>query len=223
MRLILFGAPGSGKGTQGDLVAKRYGFPRISTGDLLRAAVEKKTALGRKAEAVMKEGRLVNDEIVVDLVSERISDADCRRGYILDGFPRTIAQAEALAALDGQRPEIVIGIEVPAEVLIRRLSGRRICSSCQAVFNLAVQPPRQEGRCDFCHGPLVQRPDDTPEVIRERLRVYHDQTETLKDLYIRRGTYREIDGQGSIEEIFERIVAVLDGLIIGGERRQVRT
>lgn len=211
MRIVLFGAPGSGKGTQGELMEKRTGFPRISTGDLLRTAAQKRTPLGLKAEAVMKEGRLVSDEIVIGLVRKRLADPDSRRGYILDGFPRTIAQAEALATLDGERPEVVMGIEVPTEVVIDRLSGRRICSSCQAVYNLAVQPPRLEGVCDLCRGPLVQRPDDTPEVIRERIRVYHEQTESLKDHYLRLGSYRAVDGRGTIEEIFQRIVHVLDG------------
>jgi adenylate kinase len=169
---------------------------------------------------VMKEGRLVSDDIVIGLVRERLADPGCRAGYILDGFPRTIAQAEALADLDGGRSEVVIGIEVPAEVLIDRLSGRRICSSCQAVYNLAVQPPRVAGRCDLCRGPLIQRPDDTPEVIRERIRVYHRQTEALKDHYIRLGVYRAVDGRGTIEEIFRRIVEILDavGAPPAGER-----
>jgi len=221
MRIVLFGAPGSGKGTQGGLMEKRTGFPRISTGDLLRTAVQKRTPLGLKAEAVMKEGRLVSDEIVIGLVRERLADPDCRRGYILDGFPRTIAQAEALATLDGERPEVVMGIEVPTEVVIDRLSGRRICSSCQAVYNLAVQPPRLEGVCDLCRGPLVQRPDDTPEVIRERIRVYHEQTESLKGHYLRLGSYRAVDGRGTIEEIFQRIVHVLDGEIGMSGRKTV--
>jgi len=218
MRIVLFGAPGSGKGTQGELIAKRTGFPRVSTGDLLRTAVRKRTPLGLKAEAAMKEGRLVSDDVVIGLVQERLADPDCRRGYILDGFPRTIAQAEALASLDGKRPEVVIGIEVPAEVLIDRLSGRRICSSCQAVYNLAVQPPRRRGICDACGDPLVQRPDDTPEVIRERIRVYHEQTEALKGHYLRLGSYRSVDGRGTIEEIFQRIVRVLEDAPAGGRR-----
>ena len=221
MRIVLFGAPGSGKGTQGELLAKRTGFPRISTGDLLRTAVQKRTPLGLKAEAVMKEGRLVSDEIVIGLVRERLADPDCRRGYILDGFPRTIAQAEALVSLDGKRPEIVVGIEVPADVLIDRLVGRRICSSCQAVYNLSVQPPRAKGLCDFCRGPLVQRPDDGPEVIRERIRVYHRQTESLKDHYLRLGSYRAVDGRGTIEEIFQRIVHILDEAAGTPERKTV--
>jgi len=221
MRIVLFGAPGSGKGTQGERLAQRAGFPRISTGDLLRTAVQKKTPLGLKAEAVMKEGRLVSDDIVIGLVRERLADADCRPGYILDGFPRTIAQAEALAELDGTRPEVVIGIEVPAESLVDRLSGRRICSACQAVYNLAAQPPRVQGRCDVCGGPLVQRPDDRPDVIRERIRVYHEQTEALKNHYLRRGSYRTVDGRGTIEDVFQRIVRVLDETpTVGGQARR---
>lgn len=213
MRVILFGAPGSGKGTQGDLMAKRYGFPRISTGDLLRAAVRKGTPLGKKAEAIMKEGRLVSDEIVEGLVRERIADPDCRKGYLLDGFPRTIAQAEALKEIDGQRPEIVIGIEVSSDILIGRLSGRRVCSSCQAVYNLGVQPPRREDVCDICRSRLVRRNDDEPDVIRERIKVYQGQTEKLKDYYLRKKAYRPVNGEGTIDGISREIVRILDAAI----------
>jgi adenylate kinase len=149
MRVILFGAPGSGKGTQGDLITKRYGFPRISTGDLLRRAVQDRTSLGKKAEGLMKAGKLVSDEIVEELVRERISAADCRKGYILDGFPRTIAQAKALERIDGRRPEIVIGIEVRPEILFSRLTGRWVCPTCQAVYSHGVRAPRHHGLCDI--------------------------------------------------------------------------
>lgn len=223
MRIILFGAPGSGKGTQGDLMAKRYGFPRISTGDLLRQAVKMRTPLGRKAEAIMKEGLLVNDEIVEELVRERIADPGCRKGYILDGFPRTVAQAEALKEIDGKRPEIVIGVEVPSEVLMERLSRRRVCPSCQAIYNLIVQPPKDQGQCDVCQSKLVQRSDDEPDVIRERLKVYCEQTEKLKDYYLRKRSYRPVDGRGTIEEIFRRIVHILDEALGKDEMRRVET
>ena len=223
MRIILFGAPGSGKGTQGDLMAKRYGFPRISTGDLLRQAVKMRTPLGRKAEAIMKEGLLVNDEIVEELVRERIADPGCRKGYILDGFPRTVAQAEALKEIDGKRPEIVIGVEVPSEVLMERLGRRRVCPSCQAIYNLTVHPPKDQGQCDVCQSKLVQRSDDEPDVIRERLKVYCEQTEKLKDYYLRKRSYRPVDGRGTIEEIFRRIVHILDEALGKDEMRRVET
>jgi adenylate kinase len=210
MRIILLGAPGSGKGTQGDLLEKRTGFPRISTGDLLRLAVRRKTPLGLRAEAFMAQGLLVSDDVVEGLVRERIAEADCRGGYILDGFPRTIPQAEALAGMDGGRPEIVIGIEVDPEILIGRLSGRRICPACQAVFNVSVQPPARPGVCDVCGGGLVQRPDDTAEVIRKRIEVYLEQTAPLKDYYRRKNELHLVDGRGPIEEIAAAVARILD-------------
>jgi adenylate kinase len=223
MRIILLGAPGSGKGTQGDLLGKRTGFPRISTGDLLRLAVRRKSPLGLRAEALMAQGLLVSDDVVEGLVRERIAEADCRGGYILDGFPRTIPQAEALAAMDGGRPEIVIGIEVDPEILIERLSGRRVCPACQAVFNLSGQPPARPGVCDACGGGLVQRPDDTAEVIRKRIAVYLEQTAPLKDYYRRKNGLHTVDGRGTIEEIASAVARILepaeDGPGRGTDRR----
>jgi adenylate kinase len=222
MRIVLFGAPGSGKGTQGDLIVHRYGVPRISTGDLLRLAVAKGTPLGRKAESLMNTGRLVSDDVVIELVRERIAEPDCRTGYILDGFPRTIAQADAVAVLDGARPEVVIGIEVRPEVLVDRLCSRRTCASCQAVYNVRVKPPATEGRCDVCGGPLVERKDDTPKVIRERIRIYNELTSPLKDYYRRRNVYHAVDGERTIDEIFGDIARLLDGILgrrMASERR----
>ena len=215
MRIILFGAPGSGKGTQGEILGKRTGFPRISTGDLLRLAVRERTPLGLRAEAVLAAGALVSDEIVNGLVRDRIAAADCRSGYILDGFPRTVAQAEALASLDGTRPEIVIGIEVDPETLVERLSGRRVCPSCQAVYNLSGQPPARPGICDVCGAALVQRPDDTAEVVRKRIEVYLRETAPLKDYYRRRSVYRAVDGLGTIDEISRAIARILDAEAAG--------
>jgi adenylate kinase len=205
MRIVLFGAPGSGKGTQGEILARSYGLPRISTGDLLRQAVQDGTPLGRRAEPIMKAGDLVSDDIVIGLVRERIARPDCARGYILDGFPRTIAQAEAIRALDPDRPELVIGLEIDPEVLVERLSGRRVCAACRAIFNLSARPPARPGVCDACGGSLEQRADDTPAAIRERLRVYQVQTEPLKALYVRRGVYRAVSGEGTIEAIAAEI------------------
>ena len=215
MRIILFGAPGSGKGTQGEILGKRTGFPRISTGDLLRLAVRERTPLGLRAEAVLAAGALVSDEIVNGLVRDRIAAADCRSGYILDGFPRTVAQAEALASMDGARPEIVIGIEVDPETLVERLSGRRVCPSCQAVYNLSGQPPARPGICDVCGAALVQRPDDTAEVVRKRIEVYLRETAPLKDYYRRRSVYRAVDGLGTIDEISRAIARILDAEAAG--------
>ncbi len=201
MRIVLFGAPGSGKGTQGEILARATGLPRISTGDLLRRAVKNGTPLGLRAAAAMKAGGLVSDDIVIGLVRERIAAADCGRGYILDGFPRTIAQAEAVRDLDPARAELVIGIEIDPEALVHRLCDRRVCDSCQAVYNLTAQPPVRPSVCDACGGPLGQRSDDVPAVIRERLRVYRVQTEPLEAYYKGRGVYRAVDGAGTIDSI----------------------
>lgn len=222
MRIILLGAPGSGKGTQGDLIAKRFGFPRISTGDLLRQAVQQRTALGKAAEALMNQGLLVHDEIVEGLVRERIAETDCRRGYILDGFPRNIPQAQALEKIDGQRPEVVIGIEVPSPILVKRLSQRWVCPECQAVYNMNVQAPKDKGRCDACRSDLIQRDDDKPEVIRERIKVYQDQTKKLIRYYREKNIYRPVNGEGSVDSIFQKIAAVLEMELAKLEETRVR-
>jgi adenylate kinase len=210
MRIILFGPPGSGKGTQGELIERRYGFPKISTGDLLRQAVREKTPLGIKAEAIMNRGELVSDEIVEGLVRERIASPDTRRGYLLDGFPRNLAQVQSLEAMDGEGPEVAIVIDLDSRSLIERMQGRLTCRSCEEVFNLKLRKPRSEGRCDICGGELYQRPDDRPEVISERLRIYKDQTMKLRAHYQAKGVLHRVDGSGSVEDVFRRISAVLD-------------
>lgn len=222
MRIVLFGAPGSGKGTQGEILARSHGFPRISTGDLLRQAVKDRTPLGLEAEAFMKAGELVSDDIVIGLVRERLARPDCRRGYILDGFPRTIAQAEAVRAMDPGRVELVIGLEIDPEVLAGRLSSRRVCGSCRAVFNLSAQPPARPGVCDACGGSLELRTDDTPAVIRERLRVYLAQTEPLKAFYRAGGVYRAVSGGGSIESIAVEIGRIADAAIAAVRSAEAR-
>ncbi len=201
MRIVLFGAPGSGKGTQGEILSRETGFPRISTGDLLRRAVKDRTPLGLKAESAMKAGDLVSDDVVIGLVRERLAQADCGRGYILDGFPRTTAQAEAVRAIDPGRAELVIGIEIDPETLVERLSEREVCDSCQAVYNRKAKPPLRPGVCDACGRLLVQRSDDSPEVVRERLRVYRNQTEPLEAYYKKRGVYHAVNGAGTIESV----------------------
>jgi adenylate kinase len=222
MRIILLGAPGSGKGTQGDLVAKKFGFPRISTGDLLRQAVQQQTALGKAAEALMNQGLLVRDEIVEELVRDRIAGPDCRKGYILDGFPRNIPQAQALEKMDGKRPEVVIGIEAAAPILVKRLSQRWVCPECQAVYNMNVRAPKDKGRCDACHSGLIQREDDRPEVIRKRIKVYQDQTEKLIRYYREKNVYRPVNGEGTVDSIFQEITKALEMELTKLEETRVR-
>jgi adenylate kinase len=210
MRIIMLGPPGSGKGTQGELIEKRYEFPRISTGDLLRLAGSERTDLGKKAEAQMKRGGLVEDEIVLEIVKERILNDDCRLGYVLDGFPRTISQAQKLEEMDGNRQEIVIEIHLPEEIIVERLSARRICPQCAAVYSILATKPKREGICDVCGSRLFQREDDKPEVIKERLRVYRQQTEPLIGYYQKKGSLQRVDGSGEIEAVFQNISSLLE-------------
>jgi len=210
MRVILLGPPGSGKGTQGELIEEQYGLPKISTGDLLRSAVREGTSLGRKAEAVMNSGELVPDGLVLQIVAERISGKDCARGYVLDGFPRNVNQAVMLESLDGGRPEVALDFRLSEGKLIERLSSRRVCAACHRVTNLSLKPPLREGVCDTCGGELIRREDDRPEVIRERLKVYQRETEPLVEYYRRKGTYNRIDGEPAIRTVFEAVRSVLD-------------
>lgn len=212
MRLILLGAPGSGKGTMGEMISRATGFPRISTGDLLRKAVREGAPAGRKAETVMKAGGLVDDATVTELVRERIAAPDCLGGYILDGYPRTVAQAEAIEAIDPVRPEIVIDLVVGGETIIARLGGRRVCPFCGAVFHTVNKPPAAAGVCDACGGELVLRADDEAATVRERLRVYREATAPLQDRYRAKGTYRAVNGEGYPEEVYGRIAALLEGI-----------
>ena len=212
MRLILLGAPGSGKGTMGEMLSRETGFPRISTGDLLRKAVREGSPVGRKAEAVMKAGGLVDDATVTGLVRERIAAPDCLGGYILDGYPRTTAQAEAIEAIDPARPEIVIDLVVGEAAVIARLGGRRVCGACGAVFHTANKPPKAAGICDTCGGDLVLRADDEAATVRERLRVYREATAPLEARYRVKGTYRAVNGEGYPEEVYTRIAALLAGI-----------
>jgi adenylate kinase len=213
MRLILLGPPGAGKGTQAKQLAERLAIPQISTGDMLRAAVKAGTPLGREAQAIMERGELVPDEIVIELFRERSLQPDAAGGFILDGFPRTVPQAEALRKIlaeRGQRIERVVSLEVPEENLVGRIAGRRTCRSCQAMYHLQASPPRAAGRCDRCGGELYQRADDNEDTVRERLRVYRGQTEPLIAYYDRDGVVRRVPGTGSIESIFEAIRAAIE-------------
>jgi adenylate kinase len=210
MRVILLGPPGGGKGTQGELIEKQYGFPKISTGDLLRREVQEKTTLGEMAKAEMNKGELVKDDIVIEVIKHKILQPDCKRGYILDGFPRNVGQARRLEEIEEKRQEIVIDIHLSEQTLIQRLSARRVCSSCGAIYNLLACSPRKEGSCDICGLELIQREDDVPEVIKERLKVYHEQTEALIDYYSRKKVYFRINGEGKIETISKNIYSILD-------------
>ena len=210
MRVILLGPPGGGKGTQGELIEKKYGFPKISTGDLLRREVQEKTPLGEMARAKMNQGELVSDDIVIEMIKQRVFQSDYKRGYVLDGFPRNIIQARRLEDIEENRPEIVIDIYLSEQVLIQRLSARRVCSGCGAIYNLLARNPKKEGTCDVCGSELIQREDDTPDVIKERLKVYHEQTEALIDYYSRKKVYFRIDGEGKIESISKNIYSILD-------------
>jgi adenylate kinase len=210
MRVILLGAPGSGKGTQAVLVEKRYGFPKISTGDILRAAVQEGTPLGLQVRELMGRGELVGDSIVAALVEERIRRPECRNGYVLDGYPRNLAQARDVERMDGGRPELALEIALSDELLLERLSRRWVCPACQAVVNRTRTGAAPDDRCLRCGTALVQRDDDKPEVIRERLRVYREQTRPLRDYYAAKNVLQLIDGSGTVEGVFLLLTAALD-------------
>ncbi|MFA9452611.1 MAG: adenylate kinase [Candidatus Aminicenantaceae bacterium] len=215
MRIILLGPPGCGKGTQGDLIQGKYGFPRISSGDLLRDSVQRGTPLGLQAEAFMNRGELVSDDVVVGMIQERIGREDCRVGFILDGFPRTVHQAERLLEIDPGRDEIVLDIRVDDQAIIERLSARRICSGCGSIHTLSEAAATEPSACHACGGSLIQRDDDKSEVIRRRLKVYCTQTTPLEEYYREKNVYHAVEGQGRIEEIFARIEAVLERSLPG--------
>ena len=198
MNLILLGAPGAGKGTQAELLTAKLSIPAISTGNMRREASANGTPLGQKVKKIMDEGCLVPDDIVLDIVAERVSRPDCQNGFILDGVPRTLAQAEALEAR-GIHIDHVISIEIDDAVIEARMTGRRVCSSCGASYHIVANPPKTEGICDQCNGSLGIRKDDAAETVRHRLNVYHELTEVLKDFYARRGVLRLIEGNQSIE------------------------
>ena len=212
MKIIMLGAPGAGKGTQAKKIAEKYGIPHISTGDIFRANIKEGTELGKKAKSYMDQGLLVPDELTCDLVVDRISQPDAAKGYVLDGFPRTIPQAEALTDALNKRGETIdyaIHVEVPDSNIINRMSGRRACLSCGATYHLTYNPPKTEGICDNCQGELVLRDDDKPETVKKRLDVYHAQTQPLIDYYQAAGALREVDGTQDIDVVFQDIVKIL--------------
>lgn len=214
MRLVFLGAPGVGKGTQAEIVAADLSIPKISTGDLLRTGVAQKTPLGLEAQQYMTRGELVPDNVVIGLVEEKIESPECEKGFILDGFPRTILQADALSGiLRNQEVSLdrVIYFVIPREEVVRRLSGRRSCSACSAVYHVDSVPPKQEGRCDECGAALVQRSDDKRETVESRLVVYEEQTSPLIDYYREKNVLAELDGTGSLEEVQGRLLVLVSG------------
>ena len=212
MKIIMLGAPGAGKGTQAKKIAAKYGIPHISTGDIFRANIKEGTELGKKAKTYMDQGLLVPDELVVDLVVDRLQQDDCKKGYVLDGFPRTIPQAESLdAALAkvGDKMEYAIDVNVPDENIVNRMGGRRACVGCGATYHIVYNPTKVEGICDACGEKLILRDDDKPETVQKRLGVYHEQTQPLIDYYTKAGILKEVDGTVDMEEVFQAIVKVL--------------
>ena len=212
MKIIMLGAPGAGKGTQAKMIAEKCGIQHISTGDIFRANIKNGTELGAKAKEYMDKGLLVPDELVCDLVVDRIQQADCEKGYILDGFPRTIPQAEALEnALNAieQKLDYAIDIDVPDENIINRMSGRRACVGCGATYHVLFNPTKVEGKCDVCGESLILRDDDKPETVKKRLDVYHTQTQPLIDFYTERKVLVEVDGTQSMDKVFDDIMKIL--------------
>ena len=213
MKIIMLGAPGAGKGTQAKMLADKYKIPHVSTGDIFRANIKNGTELGTKAKVYMDQGMLVPDELTCDLVVDRIKQDDCKDGYILDGFPRTIPQAECLdKALDALNDKIdfAVNVEVPDENIIRRMSGRRACLSCGRTYHIVYNPPKEEGICDECKKELVLRDDDKPETVEKRLKVYHEQTQPLIDYYRNKVVLAEVDGTRDMQEVFTAITDVLE-------------
>lgn len=215
MRLIIFGPPGAGKGTQAVKISQEYKVLHISTGDILRASVKEGTELGKLAKTYMDKGELVPDNIIIGIIKERITTQDSQKGFLLDGFPRTIEQAEALEKMlnkEGQRIDSVISIEVDDEEIVKRITGRRVCEKCGSMYHIIFDPPTNMGYCNKCGGGLYQRDDDSEDVIRTRLQVYRRQTEPLKKFYKKVGILKRVDGLGTIDDVFERIEKILKGV-----------
>jgi len=213
MRVILLGAPGSGKGTQAVLVERRFGFPKISTGDILRAAVQGETPLGLKVRDLMARGELVEDSIVAALVEDRIRQPECRNGYVLDGYPRTLGQARDIERMDGDRPEIVLEIALSEQIVLERLSRRWVCPRCKAITTQSQPGEIPGNRCPACRSQLAQRDDDKPEVVRERLRIYQEQTRPLREYYTVKKAFRLVDGSGGVEDVHLRIAAAINAVL----------
>ena len=213
MKIIMLGAPGAGKGTQALKIAEKYNIPHISTGDIFRMNIKEGTELGKKAKSFMDQGLLVPDELVVDLVVDRLAQPDAKNGYVLDGFPRTIPQAEALdkaLAEKGEAVDYAIDVDVPDENIINRMSGRRACTACGGTYHIKYAPTKVEGVCDACGGTLVLRDDDKPETVKKRLEVYHEQTQPLIDYYSKKNVLKTVDGTQDVAEVFAAIVKILE-------------
>lgn len=212
MKIIMLGAPGAGKGTQAKMIADKYGVPHISTGDIFRANIKKGTELGMEAKKYMDQGLLVPDELTVRILLDRVAQDDCKNGYVLDGFPRTIPQAEVLDSeltKLGDHIDYAINVDVPDENIVKRMSGRRACLTCGATYHIEHVPPKKEGICDVCGSELVLRDDDKPETVKNRLNVYHEQTQPLIDFYTEKGVLKTVDGTVPMEEVFAAITAIL--------------
>lgn len=213
MKIVMLGAPGAGKGTQAKMIASKYQVPHISTGDIFRANIKNGTELGKKAKEYMDQGLLVPDELTVDLVIDRLSQDDCKKGYILDGFPRTIPQAEALdAALAkrGEKMDFAINVDVPDENIISRMSGRRACTGCGATYHIVYNPSKKGDVCEVCGETLILRDDDKPETVQKRLIVYHDQTQPLIDYYTGQSILKTVDGTQDMNDVFAAITEILE-------------
>ncbi len=214
MNLMVFGAPGAGKGTQAKYLVDRYNIPQISTGDILREAVANKTAMGLEAKKYMDEGKLVPDSTIIGIIKDRLKEEDCKNGFILDGFPRTLAQAEALEELMqemGIKLDKVISFNVPDEDIIKRIAGRRVCPKCGASFHVEFNPPKVENICDYCGADLITRKDDNAETIKSRLEAYHTQTSPLIEFYEKRGVFAELDGSKELSEVTKDMFKALEG------------
>ena len=212
MKIIMLGAPGAGKGTQAKKIAEKYQIPHISTGDIFRANIKNGTELGKKAKTYMDQGLLVPDELVCDLVVDRVKQEDCKNGYILDGYPRTIPQAESLDEALGQMGESLdyaINVDVPDEHIVNRMSGRRACVGCGATYHMVYAPTKKEGVCDVCGAELILRDDDKPETVQKRLSVYHEQTQPLIDYYKGKGILKDVDGTKDMDVVFQAITDIL--------------
>lgn len=210
MKLVMVGCPGAGKGTQAKKLSQHYGIPHISTGDLLRDQIARGTDLGKKVSKIMEEGGLVSDDIVSAMLAERIKEDDCKKGYILDGYPRNLSQAEGLEAITGPLDKVLC-IDVEDSIIVDRMTGRRSCPKCKAMFHVKYNPPKTEGICDVCGEKLVQRKDDNEETVVNRLKVYHETTAPLIDFYTKKGILVTVNGVGDIDEIFAQSVKALEG------------
>ncbi|MBP5276290.1 MAG: adenylate kinase [Lachnospiraceae bacterium] len=213
MKIVMLGAPGAGKGTQAKMIADKYSIPHVSTGDIFRANIKEGTALGLEAKSYMDQGKLVPDELTVRILLDRVAKDDCKNGYVLDGFPRTIPQAEVLKdalAKQNDKIDFAIDVDVPDENIVKRMSGRRACVTCGATYHIEHVPPKKEGICDKCGSELILRDDDKPETVLNRLKVYHEQTQPLIDFYNKEGILKTVDGTIDVKDVFANIVAILN-------------